>query len=95
MGRAGVKHVRATHAPNSDCGPYGCNICNLFLCAVCGGAEGSLTTDCPCYKVPYVMDQLVYAGAIDFVVDQWVEKNKAVEINIVDKTATEKVFSNG
>ena len=79
MGSA-MKHTRAVHAPDLDCGPYGCNICNLFICESCGGAEGSLTTDCPCYKIPYVMDQLVYAGAIDFVVDQWVTKNKDIQL---------------
>lgn len=84
-----VKHTRATHAPDLDCGPYGCGVCNLFICELCGGAEGSLTTDCPCYKVPYVMGQLVYAGAIDFIVDQWVEKNKSIEISIL-APATQK-----
>jgi hypothetical protein len=28
------------------------------------------------------MDQLVYAGAIDFVVDQWITKDPNVEITI-------------
>ena len=35
------------------------------------------------------MDQLVYAGAIDFVVDQWVVKNTSIEITVVDKSAQE------
>lgn len=74
-----MKHERKTH---ENCDDITCPVCNLFICAICGGAEGSLTTDCCCYKVPYVMDQLVYAGAIDFVVDQWITKDPNVEIGI-------------
>jgi hypothetical protein len=41
------------------------------------------------------MDQLVYAGAIDFVVDQWVIKNKDIEITTVDRSApAEQAVSN-
>lgn len=80
-----MEHTRATHAADLDCGPYGCDICNLFICSVCNGAEGSLTTDCPCYQVPQVMQELVYAGAIDFVGDRWVAKDAAVEITIKQK----------
>jgi len=77
-----MKHERAKHPFSHECADWSCNICNLFICSICGGAEGSLTTDCPCYPVPYVMDQLVYAGAIDFVVDQWITKDPNVEITI-------------
>jgi hypothetical protein len=77
-----LKHVRATHPPDQDCGPYGCNVCNLFICSVCGGAEGSLTTHCPGYQVPPTMSNLVYAGAIDFVDGQWVVKDELVEVFI-------------
>ncbi len=70
-----MKHKRATHTLDYPCGPYGCNICNLFICSVCGGGEGSLTTDCCGYKVPYAMDQLVYAGTIDFVEGRWVAQS--------------------
>ena len=81
----GMKHERATHPSDYDCGPYGCNVCNLFICSICGGAEGSLTTDCCGYKVPYVMDKLVYAGAIDFVVDQWVTKNTSIDVEVLGR----------
>jgi len=77
-----VKHEQATH---SNCENMSCSICNLWVCSMCGGAEGSLTTDCPCYQVPYVMRQLVYAGAIDFVVDKWVTKDSMIEIDIRGK----------
>lgn len=77
-----MNHERAKH---ENCDDIGCNICNLYICSMCGGAEGSLTTDCPCYQVPYIMGQLVYAEAIDFVVDKWVTKNPQVEIIIKEK----------
>jgi len=51
---------------------------------MCGGAEGSLTTDCPCYKVPYSMGEMVYAGLIDFVVDKWIE-TAAVDVERIRK----------
>jgi hypothetical protein len=85
-----MKHERATHPTEKDCGPYGCNVCNLFICSVCGGVEGSLTTDCPCYQVPYIMGQLVYAGAIDFVVDQWITKDKTIEIDIRERKKNDR-----
>ena len=46
----------------------------LAYCQICGGAEGTLPTDCPCYKIPEPMQLLVWGGKIDFVVDKWVEK---------------------
>jgi hypothetical protein len=72
-------HVKATHPPDKNCGPYGCNVCNLFICSVCGGAEGSLPTECPGYRMPPTMADLVYAGAIDYVGGQWVTK----DLNVV------------
>jgi len=61
-----MKHTRATHHPKLDCGPYGCNICNLFLCTVCVGAEGSLPTDCPGVRMTQEQEQNVYAGQLDY-----------------------------
>jgi hypothetical protein len=45
----------------------------LAHCKICGGAEGTLPTDCPCYRIPMSMQQLVWDRKIDFIVDQWVE----------------------
>lgn len=39
----------------------------LAICKICGGAEGSLTTDCPGERIPYDIDQQVYKGEKDFV----------------------------
>lgn len=51
-----------------------CHICDggLFHCTTCGGAEGSLTTECPGFKM--TGDQLdeVYAGRLDFRGGAWV-----------------------
>lgn len=38
----------------------------LAVCKLCGGAEGSLTTDCPGIKVPYYVGQAVYHKELDF-----------------------------
>lgn len=40
------EHVRAICTGAEDCPPT-CNVCQLFLCAVCGGFEGSLLPECP------------------------------------------------
>lgn len=51
----------------------GCNICDgaLTVCKVCGGAEGSLASECPGYRVhPDVLDA-VYSGQIDFKGGLW------------------------
>jgi hypothetical protein len=46
----------------------------LSVCKVCGGMEGSLTTDCPGEKVAYETDIKVYNGEIDFIASKgWSE----------------------
>jgi hypothetical protein len=46
----------------------GCQFCDggLFSCTVCGGFEGSLTTDCPGIKVDKKKLDEVYSGDIDY-----------------------------
>ncbi len=68
-----MKHTRATC--NGKCGqPYGCNLYNLFLCSVCGGAEGSLPTDCPGVKMSADQEEKVYGGSLDYREDKgWCE----------------------
>lgn len=69
-------HTRATHPPDKDCGPYGCNVCNLFICSVCGGAEGSLATECPDAQITTGQQDEIYAGTLDFKNGEWVRKEK-------------------
>lgn len=59
-----MKHQRA--ACKGNCGPYGCNLCNLFVCAVCHGGEGSLATDCPGEPITIQQQDDVYAGKLDY-----------------------------
>ncbi|MEW6115633.1 MAG: hypothetical protein AB1553_01875 [Nitrospirota bacterium] len=57
-----------------DCGGTGhCNICDggLAICKICGGAEGSLPTECPGEKMIAHQDEAVYAGKLDFFNGQW------------------------
>lgn len=63
-----MKHTRATseRCKAGGCGPYGCNLCNLFLCSVCHGAEGSLPTDCPGVRMTEIQETLVYDGQLDY-----------------------------
>lgn len=46
----------------------------LSHCKICGGLEGSLTTDCPGEMLSYEQDQKVYKGEVDFVNGQWVKQ---------------------
>lgn len=44
-----------------------CHSCCLFICSVCGGYEGGLTTDCCSYRLlPEELDE-VYRTRLDFV----------------------------
>lgn len=46
----------------------GCMFCDggLSSCTVCGGAEGSLPTDCPGVEMTKQQADGVYAGSIDY-----------------------------
>lgn len=52
----------------------GCQICNggLAHCKVCGGAEGSLPTDCPGHRMDSTTEEAVYAGDLDHQAGRWV-----------------------
>jgi hypothetical protein len=60
-----------------DCGPYGCNLCNLFICAVCKEGEGGLPTHCPGEPIPYDIGQQIYHGEIDYIDGQWIKLEKS------------------
>lgn len=57
-------HVREVHAKPEDCPglySYGCVVCNLYICAVCGGSEGSLLPACPGRRLTFEEDRANYA----------------------------------
>jgi hypothetical protein len=60
-----------------SCTDERCQICigGLSLCNVCGGAEGSLPTECPGVRMTEQQEELVYAGVLNFIDGQW---NRAV-----------------
>lgn len=47
--------------------------CNLFMCDVCGGAEGSLPTHCPGRKLTPQEGEDIYSGEIDFKDGGWIK----------------------
>lgn len=53
-----------------DCGGM-CNVCFLTICAVCGGAEGSLPTECPGVKMTTQEAYMVLEGVIDYYDGAW------------------------
>ncbi len=59
-----MKHTRAECDGCYE--THGCNLCNLFVCSVCHGAEGSLTTDCPNVKMTAEQESDVYEGILDY-----------------------------
>lgn len=66
-----LAHQRTTH---TDCQKEHCHICDggLFVCAVCNGAEGELTAECPGYRVePNVLEE-VFKGERNFVAGKWI-----------------------
>lgn len=80
-----MKHAFVVH---TNCSIRNCPICEggLHLCSVCGGAESSLTTDCPDKKIPGWLETAVSNAYMDFVGGKWVitERGKNASKNCVD-----------
>ncbi len=59
------RHLYA-HCTREEC--YGCHLCagGLAVCQTCGGAEGSLPTDCPREWMGAEREEAVYAGLLDY-----------------------------
>lgn len=73
------QHVLVTHI---NCREEGsCPICDggLGICKVCGGAEGSLPTECPGEKMSQQQDHSVFIGIIDFKGGEWVGRVSQLE----------------
>ncbi len=57
----------------------------LFSCSVCGGAEGSLPTECPGVRMGPYLRERVYAGRYDFRDGRWVVRpRKGLVIRLVE-----------
>lgn len=50
---------------------------DLAHCKVCGGAEGSLPTDCPGVKMTSEQEDKVYGCELDFRCGEWVQLDPA------------------
>lgn len=65
---------------NLDCGGT-CFTCTLWCCSVCGGAEASLTKECPGRQLTIEESAEIIDGKIDFVNDGWVILPKFLPTN--------------
>jgi hypothetical protein len=61
----------ADHEPDTEICRMICDG-GLAVCKVCGGAEGSLTTECPGYQLDPNMLDNIYAGKSDYHAGQWI-----------------------
>lgn len=66
------QHLRVNCQPDKDgylsdaCAAGSCPCGNLFMCKRCGGAEGSLPTDCPGEKITREQADAIYAGKLNY-----------------------------
>lgn len=65
-----LEHTYIDNCDNPDCDS--CPLCTLTICKVCGGSEGSLTTECS-GENSYQKDEDVYSGQLDFRYGKWRE----------------------
>lgn len=67
---SGRKHTQHT------CEDENCNVCRggLSLCTICGGAEGSMPTECPGRPLTMKEDDDIYNGKLDFINGGWRNK---------------------
>jgi len=67
-------HIAEVH---EDCGHNHCSVCDggLFICTVCYGAEGSLTSDCPGIKLGWNLLARVYEGSVDYFEGEWTKES--------------------
>lgn len=69
------RHVRYNCPPGgAACAEGRCPFCEggLFLCVVCGGAEGDMPTDCPGHRMHDAERAAVMNGHLDFRGGRWV-----------------------
>ena len=68
------KHIKAL-CIDKEC-DGNCNLCCLFLCSVCGGAESSLTKECCGYNLAYEVLERVSQGKLDYYSGEFHDKCK-------------------
>lgn len=67
------KHLRVNCKPDASgylsdrCAGGQCYCSTLFMCARCGGVEGSLPTDCPGDRMTAEEANAVYEGDLNFI----------------------------
>ena len=66
-----MEHTILEH---KNCQINHCGICDggLAVCTVCGGAEGSLPSECPGEKMTHNQEQGVYNDGLDYKDGKWV-----------------------
>lgn len=72
-------HVALKCKPQKDGNPAHyddgrqCPYCEeeILACKICGGIEGSLTIQCPGYRLNEDIEQLVYKGLLDYQRGRW------------------------
>ena len=70
--RTALKHKQAA-CYNGIGGTFGCdncNACHLAICTVCGGAEGTLTTDCPGVVIGQDIEKKIYDERRDYTTER-------------------------
>jgi hypothetical protein len=67
-------HVNETHEPGCDDAFGTCFTCEMAHCKVCGGAEGSLPTECPGQPIHQDHQELIYHSTLDFRDGQWMRR---------------------
>lgn len=63
------KHLRRRHPEGERCYEASCHTCNLFICARCLCAEGSLPTDCPGEPVSEARQDAIYNEELNYIRD--------------------------
>lgn len=70
-----------------ECHDYDCYVCSsgLLLCSVCGGAEGSLPTECCGVRMTNEQQDNIMAKKLDYVNGEWVKKTDIKKGSIVHR----------
>ena len=73
-----MKHDFETHADHEPETQACRNICQggLAACKTCGGAEGTLTTDCSGYKLSISVQENIYLHGLDYKNGSWSKLNE-------------------